>query len=195
MRPAPPPGNLAQQSLPLQLFAAPVFRLWQNHHPSAFFWSKKGIYRFDSKSARYGVLYTGGTLEGAALEVFGDQWVKRRVLSRVLLKKYRVSVMLPTRPLSLVDTTGSNLNKLSVDSRLFASINYRLTRSWARAFMEHPSNPEGIIYHSRKNPLLLNYAFFGTDDVQDTLVEQDALPLEDAPGLGAFLDHYDVLLV
>src|SRR5271166_2730228 len=126
MRPAPPPGNLAQQSLPLQLFAAPVFRLWQNHHPSAFFWSKKGIYRFDSKSARYGVLYTGGTLEGAALEVFGDQWVKHRVLSRVLLKKYRVSVMLPTRPLSLVDTTGSNLNKLSVDSSLFASINYRL---------------------------------------------------------------------
>jgi RES domain len=126
MRPAPPPGNLAQQSLPLQLFAAPVFRLWQNHHPSAFFWSKKGIYRFDSKSARYGVLYTGGTLEGAALEVFGDQWVKRRVLSRVLLKKYRVSVMLPTRRLSLVDTTGSNLNKLSVDSSLFASINYRL---------------------------------------------------------------------
>ena len=191
----PVPRNLAQQSLPLQLFAAPVFRLWQNHHPSAFFWSKKGIYRFDSKSARYGVLYTGGTLEGAALEVFGDQWVKRRVLSRMLLKKYRVSVMLPTRRLSLVDTTGSNLNKLSVDSSLFASINYRLTRSWARAFMEHPSNPEGIIYHSRKNPLLLNYAFFGTDDVQDSLVEQDALPLEDAPGLGDFLDHYDVLLV
>ena len=147
MRPAPPPGNLAQQSLPLQLFAAPVFRLWQNHHPSAFFWSKERIYRFDSKSARYGVLYTGGTFEGAALEVFGDQWVKRRVLSRVLLKKYRVSVMLPTRSLSLVDTTGSNLNKLGVDSILFASINYRLTRSWARAFMEHPSNPEGIIYH------------------------------------------------
>jgi hypothetical protein len=195
MRPAPPPGNLAQQSLPLQLFAAPVFRLWQNHHPSAFFWSKERIYRFDSKSARYGVLYTGGTFEGAALEVFGDQWVKRRVLSRVLLKKYRVSVMLPTRQLSLVDTTGSNLNKLGVDSILFASINYRLTRSWARAFMEHPSKPEGIVYHSRKNPLLLNYAFFGTDDVQDSLVEQDALPLENAPGLGAFLDHYEVLLI
>jgi RES domain len=195
MRPAPPPGNLAQQSLPLQLFAAPVFRLWQNHHPSAFFWSKERIYRFDSKSARYGVLYTGGTFEGAALEVFGDQWVKRRVLSRVLLKKYRVSVMLPTRRLSLVDTTGSNLNKLGVDSILFASINYRLTRLWARSFMEHPSKPEGIIYHSRKNPLFLNYAFFGTDDVQDSLVEQDALPLEDAPGLGAFLDQYDVLLV
>jgi hypothetical protein len=195
MRPAPPPGNLAQQSLPLQLFAAPVFRLWQNHHPSAFFWSKERIYRFDFKSARYGVLYTGGTFEGAALEVFGDQWVKRRVLSRGLLKKYRVSVMLPTRQLSLVDTTGSNLNKLGVDSILFASINYRLTRSWARAFMEHPSKPEGIVYHSRKNPLLLNYAFFGTDDVQDSLVEQDALPLEDAPGLGAFLDHYEVLLI
>jgi RES domain len=195
MRPAPPPGNLAQQSLPLQLFAAPVFRLWQNHHPSAFFWSKERIYRFDSKSARYGVLYTSGTFEGAALEVFGDQWVKRRVLSRVLLKKYRVSVMLPTRSLSLVDTTGSNLNKLGVDSILFASINYRLTRLWARAFMEHPSKPEGIVYHSRKNPLLLNYAFFGTDDVQDSLVEQDALPLEDAPGLGAFLDHYEVFLI
>jgi hypothetical protein len=195
MRLAPPPGNLAQQSLPLQLFAAPVFRLWQNHHPSAFFWSKERIYRFDSKSARYGVLYTSGTFEGAALEVFGDQWVKRRVLSRVLLKKYRVSVMLPTRRLSLVDTTGSNLNKLGVDSILFASINYRLTRLWARAFMEHPSKPEGIVYHSRKNPLLLNYAFFGTDDVQDSLVEQDALPLEDAPGLGAFLDHYEVFLI
>ena len=144
MRPAPPPGNLAQQSLPLQLFAAPVFRLWQNHHPSAFFWSKERIYRFDSKSARYGVLYTSGTFEGAALEVFGDQWVKRRVLSRVLLKKYRVSVMLPTRSLSLVDTTGSNLNKLGVDSILFASINYRLTRLWARAFMDIPANPKAL---------------------------------------------------
>ena len=71
----PVPRNLAQQALPLQLFAAPVFRLWQNHHPSAFFWSKKGIYRFDSKSARYGVLYTGGTLEGAALEVLNFRFV------------------------------------------------------------------------------------------------------------------------
>jgi hypothetical protein len=99
--------DVRRRTRPLQLFATPVFRLWQNHHPSAFFWSKKGIYRFDSKSARYGVLYTGSTLEGATLEVFGDQWVKRRVLSRMLLKKYRVSVMLPARRLSLVDTTGS----------------------------------------------------------------------------------------
>jgi RES domain len=173
----------------------PVFRLWQSRHRSAFFWSKKGLYRFDSRSARYGVLYTGGSLEGAALEVFGDQWIKRRVLSWVLLAQYRVSVIRPIRHLELVDTTGSNLNKLGVDSSLFSSLNYRFTRLWSRSFMEHPASPAGIVYHSRKNPLLFNYAFFGAEAVQDTLIEQEVLPLANAPGFGDFLDRYDISVV
>jgi hypothetical protein len=186
MRPARPPQDFAQRSVPLHvhLEGVPVFRFWQKHHPSAFFWSKKGIYRFDSKSARYGVLYTAESLEGAALEVFGDQWIKRRELSRALLANYRVSVIRSAQALTLVNTTGKNLNKLGVDSIFFASINYRLTRIWARAFMEHPCCPQGILYHSRKNPLLLNFAFFGTQEVQDALTEGEVRPLETAPGFG-----------
>jgi hypothetical protein len=163
MRPVPPPPDLATARIPLHTYSAGirVFRIWQKHHSSPFFWSKKKLYRFDSKSAPYGVLYTAATLEGALLEVFADQWIKQRVLSRALLANYRASVIGSSDTLRLVDTTDQNLNKLGVDSMFFASTNYRLTRAWARAFMKHPSNPEGILYHSRKNPLLFNLAFFG----------------------------------
>jgi hypothetical protein len=195
MTPARPPNDLAHQALSLQSAAVIVFRLWQKHHPSALFWSKKGIYRFDSKSARYGVLYTSGSLEGALLEVFGDQWVKRPVISQALLAQYSVSILTSRRQLSLVDTTGSNLNKLGVDSGLFASLNYGTTRSWARAFMEHPANPDGIIYHSRKNPLLLNYAFFETTPSKVGLVEMSVWSLAGFPGLGDLLDRYEVSVV
>jgi hypothetical protein len=164
-------------------------------HPSPFFWSKLGIYRFDSKSARFGVLYTAQTLEGALLEVLGDEWTKSRALSRTQLRQYRMSIILPKSPIKSIDTTGPELNKLGVDSAFFASLNYRVTRSWARAFMLHPSAPEGIIYHSRKNPHLLNFAFFGTDMVQSILTLDDDMLLENAPGLDEVLDKYEVLII
>jgi hypothetical protein len=97
-------------------------------------------------------------------------------------------------PGSLVDTTGTYLNKLGVDAAFFASLNYRLTRMWARAFMAHPSEPGGIIYHSRKNPELLNYAFFGRDFVQDHLVEIRQGMLEDHEDFGSVLDEYEIQL-
>jgi hypothetical protein len=137
------------------------------------------------------------------LEVFGDQWVKRRVLSRALLANYQISVIADPqisvftapRTLKLVNTTADNLNKLGVDSMLFSSINYRLTRVWARAFMKHPSCPQGILYHSRKNPLLLNFAFFGTSEVKNLLAEVDVGPLETISSFNEILDRYEVSLV
>ena len=195
MRKLNTPIDLDGRTLPLQKTGTSCFRLRHERHKSAFFWSKLGIYRFDSCRAPYGILYTADTLEGAALEVFGDQWIGRRIMSRESLRRYRLSVLIPSDPVLLVDTTGENLNKLSVDSSLFASLDYRVTRRWAKAFMTHPANAQGIIYHSRKNPELLNYAYFGTDQMIDNLVEQDEMALEDAPGLALFLDSYEIRIV
>jgi RES domain-containing protein len=195
MRTLNPPLDLAGRALPLENIGISCFRLRHERHKSAIFWSKLGIYRFDSRRAPFGVLYTAGTLEGAALEVFGDQWIDRRIMSQESLRRYRLSVLIPADPVLLVDTTGANLNKLSVDSSLFASLDYRMTRRWAKAFMTHPANAQGFIYHSRKNPELLNYAYFVTDQMIGNLAEQDEMALEDAPGLGDFLDGYEVRIV
>jgi hypothetical protein len=61
--------------------------------------------------------------------------------------------------------------------------------------MKHPSNPEGILYHSRKNPLLFNLAFFGREEMRDDLVEFRVWPLAAAPGFGDLLDRYEISLV
>jgi hypothetical protein len=160
MRLPAPPADLNDRPLPEVWVEGAFWRLWRDDYASPFFWSKKGLYRFDSRSAPKGVLYTGCTFEAAVVEVFGDPWREGRKLSAALTARYWVSC-LECSGASVVDTTGVGLNRLGMDSMLFASTQYRLTRRWARAFMEHRSRPGGILYHSRKNPQLTNCAFFG----------------------------------
>lgn len=135
MRLPSPPADLNNRPLPLIPADGEFWRLWLDDYHSPLFFSKKGLYRFDSKSARHGVLYTGCTFEAAVVEVFGDLWLAGRRLSAALAARYWVSRLLADG-VAVVDATGRGLNYFGVDSMLFASTNYRLTRRWARAFMD-----------------------------------------------------------
>jgi hypothetical protein len=101
--------------------------------------------------------------------------------------------------LRVADFTGDHLNRLGTDanlfaSHLFASLQYELTRQWAEALMNHPEHPQGILYHSRKNPLLYSYALFGTPLTKSAVGISRRLPLTRYPYLMRVLLKYDVAL-
>src|SRR5258708_37238684 len=110
-----------------------VIRLRRQEFREPIFWSTKGKYRFDSPTARYGVLYTAATFEGAILEVFGDRWIEYRAVSEQLLRSYTLAKLSIGPGLWLVNTLGPNLVSAGVDARLFPSTDYRLTQASGRA--------------------------------------------------------------
>jgi RES domain len=173
-----------------------VIRINKTLFPDPLFWSRKGRYRFDSAEAPYGVLYAASDVEGAILEVFADAWVEgQRRISLALLETYEVVEIRVSTDLRLVNTLGKQLNLLGADSRLFASTEYHATQSWGRVFMTHPRKPDGILYHSRKNPRKHNYAFFKRDSAPVSFQVANRLTLTAHPALDATLDRYQVALL
>jgi RES domain len=192
--PAPSP-ELSKRTLPRRKPPKTVIRLSRQEFRDPIFWSTKGKYRFDSPTARYGVLYAAATFEGAILEVFGDRWIEYRAVSEQLLRSYNLVKLSIGPGLWMVNTLGPNLVSAGVDARLFASTDYEKTQAWGRAFMEHPQNFDGILYHSRKNPRRLNYAFFETESAQAAIKIADTFPLIDTDDLFSVLEQYEIKLL
>jgi hypothetical protein len=190
-----PSPELAERKLPRKRPPKDLIRLSRQEFRDPIFWSTKGKYRFDSPEARYGVLYTAATLEGAILEVFGDRWLEHRAISEELLRSYNLVELSIAPGLWVVNTLGPNLAFAGTDARLFASTDYEKTQAWGRAFMEHPQNFDGILYHSRKNPSLLNYAFFETAAAQAGIKVADTIPLIETDDLYPVLERYQIKLL
>jgi hypothetical protein len=172
-----------------------MIRVNETRFPNPLFWSRQGRYRFDSTEAPYGVMYAASDLEGAILEIFADVWLEERRISLALLEAYEVVEIRVSTDLRLVSTLGKQLNLLGADARLFASTEYHLTQSWGRAFMTHPREPDGILYHSRKNPRKFNYAFFEKDSAATCFQIANRQPLISHPTLDGILDRYQIAVL
>jgi hypothetical protein len=61
--------------------------------------------------------------------------------------------------------------------------------------MNHPEHPQGILYHSRKNPLSYSYALFGTPLTKPAVGISRRLPLMQYPYLMRILLKYEVALL
>jgi hypothetical protein len=190
-----PSPELLKRTLARRRVPKTLVRLSRQEFRDPIFWSTKGKYRFDSPTARYGVLYTAASLEGAILEVFGDRWLEHRAMSEQLLRSYNLVKLTIAPELWLVNTLGSKLLFAGIDARLFASTDYEKTQAWGRAFMEHPQNFDGILYHSRKNPRQLNCAFFETELAQQAITIGDSIPLIDTNDLYPILERYEIKLL
>jgi hypothetical protein len=190
-----PSPELSQRTLPGRKPPRTLIRLSRQEFRDPMFWSTKGKYRFDSPTARYGVLYTAATLEGAILEVFGDRWLEYRAVSEQLLRSYNLVKLRVGPGLWLVNTLGRNLVSAGIDARLFASTDYEKTQAWGRAFMEHSRNFDGILYHSRKNPRQSNCAFFETESAQKAITIGETVSLIDTNDLYPILERYEIKLL
>jgi hypothetical protein len=190
-----PPAALKSQRLPLVSVEGTLFRISHQKFSDPVYWSRRGLYRFDSPAAKHGVLYTGRTFETAFLEVFGDQWLASRIAARGFLKEFDVSEIGLRRRLKVVNLSGRQLNPLGTDSNIFASVAYDVTQRWASFFMEHRSAPHGIRYPSRKNERLHNFALFNTPDAIEAVTATRRYPLLDHPRLFRLLQSYRVALI
>jgi hypothetical protein len=190
-----PPGDLATKALPLITIPRQVIRLNLRRYSDPLHWSQRGNYRFDSPTARYGVLYTSADVEAAILEVFGDRWRDTREIASAALEDYDVCEIAINQPLKAVSITGKHLNRLGTDSNFFAATDYETTQNWARAFMIHRQKPHGIRYNSRKNPRKINFAVFGTPEAKSATRVANRYSLTDYPALYPLLLSYNVDIV
>jgi hypothetical protein len=155
-----PSAILKSQHLPLASVEGTLYRISHRKFADPLYWSCRGLYRFDSPLAKYGVLNTDRTFETALLEVFGDHWLPSRTTARDFLKEFD-EIRLERR-LKVVNLSGKQLNPLGTDANIFAPWLTRLPKDGLHFFMEHPDAPHGIRYPSRKNQRLHNFALFNT---------------------------------
>jgi hypothetical protein len=190
-----PSAVLKSQHLPITSLEGTLHRISHQKFADPIYWSRRGRYRFDSPTAKYGVLYTGRTFETALLEVFGDQWVTLRITARDFLKEFDICEIRLERRLKVVNLSGKELNRLGTDANIFASFAYDVTQKWASFFMDHPDAPHGIRYPSRKNQRLHNFALFSTAEAIAAVTIAQRCPLLDHPHLFRLLQSYKVALV
>jgi hypothetical protein len=190
-----PPSDFSQRKLKLIRAPRTLFRLSDRRHSSPLFWGNQGRYRFDSPSAPFGVLYTASSLKGAILETFGDRWYENRYLARATAKSYNVYRLTVRPAIEVADATGQQLSRLGTDSSLFASTDYSDSQAWGVAFMQHPMAPEGILYHSRKNPDLKNFALFSRKKTKEKVSADHGMNLLQHPDFFLIIDQLDVDLV
>jgi hypothetical protein len=190
-----PSAVLKSRHLPLTSLEGTVYRISHQKFADPLYWSRRGLYRFDSPLAKYGVLYTGRPFETALLEVFGDQWLISRTTALGFLKEFDVCEIGLERRLKVVNLGGGQLNLLGTDANIFASLAYELTQRWASFFMEHPDAPHGIRYPSRKNQRLHNFAIFSTPGAMAAVTITRRYALLDHPRLFRLLQSYKVALI
>jgi len=127
-----------------------------------------GVSRFDDPRGEFGVLYAGVQVEAAFVEVFGG----KLALTDADLAARTVWSLVAIRPSRLVDLTGEGLAGLGLDARISAA-DHGPAQAWSRAFFEHPDQPDGILYRSRRDPSRLAVAIY---DREPWAFEATALP-------------------
>jgi hypothetical protein len=176
-----PPEDFLTRTLPTVLCLKKLYRLNPKDYQSALYFDKSGKGRFDSPTQGYGILYLGEDEYASFIECFGRvHGVK--TIEELTLKKRNLFSITASRPLTLVDLTGSDLVKLGADARL-SSGDYRIARSWIKEIWGHPQKVDGIRYLSRHDPSRVCCGLF--DRSQSYLREQN---------LGNLVDNHPLLL-
>lgn len=187
-----PPGDLARRRLPLVETDGPWLRLHRGHLGPVFF-GRTLENRFDDPRQEFGVLYVAETLDGAFIETFGRNPGLNTVSSRQLTQRSLARIGV-TRPVRLVDLTGSGLARLGTTAAVLAG-RHAPAQEWSRALWSHPELPDGIRYRARHDPSCICVAIF---DRAEHLVQARDLGGLMTPAhlarLGATLRRYDFSL-
>ncbi len=192
-----PPPDLNSHSLPCELWPAGtnLFRCHNSSRGAIFFGPGRGrspVYRFDSASNSFGVLYVGVQERGALVETIlrNPQFtfveysaVSERSISRLVCRN----------DLLLAGLFGPGLQHLGLTNDISTGP-YEPCGAWSDALYHHPQRPDGIIYHSRHDPEQLCIALFERAKVA-MRVENTKRLVDDLAAVRTVLRHYGKTLL
>jgi hypothetical protein len=159
------------------------YRTFRLAHGAVYF-GRSATFRWDAPDGSFGVLYYGDSPACALLETLHTTGA--RVVVEADLRARGLAELTPLRPLRLVDLRGGpGLAHLGVDTRLAAG-SYRLAQRWSAALHDHPDRPDGLVWPSRHDPLLLSLAVF--DRAADALDLGRTGPWMDPPNDGVLVE-------
>ena len=193
-----PPANLSTRSLPLRGFAGTTLYRGHPAHLGPIHFNRVAG-RFAPPAEEFGTVYLGESDYGAFLEAFGQEVAPSDVgpiVSEARLQASCLCPVLPNAPLRLVDVTnGAALNQImpGLDNRI-GDGPHTVSQAWALAFWNHPSQPDGVYYRSRRAPELHSLAIFGRPELSFT-TDCGANLLRDPERLGAILDYFRFALI
>jgi hypothetical protein len=124
------------------------YRVSRSKYRSPLFFSRHGLFRFDSDTGKWGVCYVAQDITTSLMEVFADRMRVGRVDFNDLADQqvWRIT----TGKLNVMELAGTTLPKIKATLQCFVS-RYTLSQEWGRAFMEHPSDMDGVIYTGRQS--------------------------------------------
>jgi hypothetical protein len=171
--PLPPPW-LARRSLPIITIPSGTrfFRIHRVGHDAVFFSPpvnpstgerQPPIYRFDSASGAFGVLYAAQRFEGAFVETTLRN-PQLTFVSQNYVTLREVTELACSRDLRLVDMHGRGLSRIGTTNAISTGP-YAPCWVWSDYLYSHRDRPDGIAYASRHNPLQICYAIFERRDL------------------------------
>ncbi len=153
-----PPSELTSVELPLKTTSQLWFRGHSAKHAPLYF-GRSRRHRFDDLLGEFGTLYVGQDAHCVFIETFGHETGETDFVTWASLEARSLSRIEASRSLRLVDLSGSGLARLRADARLCTG-SVSVAQRWARAFFEHPSQPDGVYYRSRHDPQKVCAALF-----------------------------------
>lgn len=188
----PPPAWLASSALPLETIPAGqvLYRVhWSSLDP-VFFGPGAGrrpVFRFDSASGLFGVLYAGVQPDGAIAETLLRNPQRRMVSARDVFMR-ALSELKPSRALRMVALHGQGLQRVGTDNAISTGP-YEPCGAWADSLWLHPDRPDGIAYASRHDPGQRCLAIFERPDLAFDVAATRSFSAD--PGaVAAVLDRY-----
>ncbi|MDI1282812.1 MAG: RES family NAD+ phosphorylase [Reyranella sp.] len=193
-----PPADFARQPLPLA--AEPASSLWQriykSVHPDPLGFGRSKSRFSDPTGTQFGLVYLGSSAKVAFAEVVLRDRAVATInpfpLSQSELDSYLCADIELGQILNLVDLTGDGHLLLRVPTDVTGASDQTLAQIWSKAFYEHSTKPDGVLYSSRLNEER-NIALY--DRAVGKLVARAAPRLAARPELGAILTDFNIALI
>jgi len=146
-----PPADLATVSL--AFIPAPDrewYRITDRKHRSPLYWSRSGVYRFDSPTAKHGVCYAASTCTAAFQEIWGDRVRSRAPISWDEFALRDVWKITMPAGYTVTPLHGANLTSIRATMQCFSG-SYPTSQTWGAALMQHPSDLDALEYIGRRS--------------------------------------------
>lgn len=200
----PPPQDLHRWPLPLRPHSDAAFRVYRLDEESRHY-GKERRWRFDDPLGEYGVMYTALTPEGAFAETLLPQPGALTLtayadagtvpVSSAMIDTRSLAEVTFTSPVRCVDLSGEHLAAIGADASIFTGP-YVGAQQWSRALFTHPSQPDALLYRSRRDPSQLSLAIHERADPKVKVTPLGGLAEPQHAGVRAtVIRRYHVVIV